>query len=119
MAGKELFKNAAEDRRNPNGAKAQRLWSSIRAEQAVALVEVDHGLLAAAIEVTIQAGAMFTLASAQGGRGMMISVYMDRAANKVYAGSILEFEGYLWGILDYFPATHDDMVSWYALPERP
>lgn len=87
------------------------LWARSRVAARSDWAAVDRRLVMAAIDSATSGGAALMFGSAQGGRGMVLTVFIDGDRHKEYASTADEFTELLTGILEAFPGGSVDIPA--------
>lgn len=116
MAKSEVFgngtrKEAVSAARPVGGPFAGR----VRGDPENDLRRADSRIIVAAIGVACAADVLLTIGGAQGGIGYMVSVYDHKQQHRTYAHTIDELHERLWGVIDYYATSAEDVVVTWGL----
>lgn len=100
------------------GPKVLQLWGNHAPLAAFSWGEVDTAVLLAALTAVGSANAAIMFGVAQGGRGLVISVFLDGERAKTYAGSAEELESILLECVDSLSSSAEDLRAEFGVSAK-
>jgi hypothetical protein len=103
--------------KRPGKAKAEKplskpdLWAHRQRTSRFDWADVDRRLITAAIDAIATGGGAIMFGSAQGGRGMVLTIFFDGDRHKEYALTAEEFTELLLGALEAFNEGSVDFAA--------
>jgi hypothetical protein len=92
------------------------IWGSKAATNALDWSAVDARLVTAALSAVSSADGALMVGVAQGGRGVVLTLFLGGQRAKTYLGSVEELEGALYECVDTLSSSAEDLRQVFGLP---